>query len=43
MVLIGSQNGKIIRVEELSTLAETIPYEILTNLNTRLPRIYVNE
>ncbi len=42
VTLIGGQNGKIIRVEELSTLAETIPYEILTNLNTRLPRIYVN-
>ena len=30
-------------LEEISALANTIPYEILTNLNERLPRIYCNE
>ncbi len=43
IVLIGRQQDQCITVEELSVLAETIPYEILTNLNERLPRIYTNE
>ena len=40
VVLIGEQNGHSITVEEMSVWAETIPYEILTNLNDRIPRIY---
>ena len=43
VVLIGQQQEQCITVEEISNLAETIPYEILTNLNERLPRIYINE
>ncbi|HIO84552.1 MAG TPA: alanine racemase [Deltaproteobacteria bacterium] len=43
VVLIGLQKDRCITVEELSVWAETIPYEILTNLNERLPRIYSNE
>ena len=42
VVLIGEQNGNSITVEEMSVWAETIPYEILTNLNDRIPRIYSN-
>jgi len=30
-------------VEELADWAGTIPYEILTNINTRVPRIYHTE
>ncbi len=41
VVLIGRQGGEEIRVEELAALAGTIPYEILTNINTRVPRRYV--
>ena len=43
VVLIGQQKDQSITVEEISALADTIPYEILTNLNERLPRIYSNE
>lgn len=43
VVLIGQQQDQFITVEEISSLADTIPYEILTNLNERLPRIYFNE
>jgi alanine racemase len=43
VVLIGQQQDQCITVEEISALADTIPYEILTNLNERLPRIYSNE
>ena len=42
VILIGGQDGQCIKVEEMSKWAETIPYEILTNLNERLPRTYVN-
>jgi len=43
VVLIGQHKDQSITVEEISALADTIPYEILTNLNERLPRIYSNE
>lgn len=40
VVLLGSQGDKSITVEDLATWAGTIPYEILTNINTRVPRRY---
>lgn len=41
VILIGEGgNGVAIRVEELAEWAGTIPWEILTNINTRVPRIY---
>lgn len=42
-VLIGSQGDAQISAEDLAEWAGTIPYEILTNINTRVPRIYINE
>ena len=42
VILIGEQDGQYITVEEISKWAETIPYEILTSLNERLPRTYAN-
>lgn len=41
VVLIGAQGGETIRCEEVAAVAGTIPYEILVNLNTRIPRDYV--
>ncbi len=38
VVLIGSQGDETISVDELAELAGTIPYEILTHLNSRVPR-----
>ncbi len=43
VVLLGQQGHQSITVEELATWAGTIPYEILTNINTRVPRIYYNK
>jgi alanine racemase len=43
VVLIGEMNGEFITCENLAEWAGTIPYEILTNINTRVPRIYVDE
>jgi len=41
VVLIGEMEGARITVEDLATWAGTIPYEILTNINTRVPRVYL--
>ena len=41
VVLIGRQGNEAIRCEDVATVAGTIPYEILVNLNTRIPRQYV--
>ncbi len=40
-VLIGRQGNQEIRVEELAGLAQTIPYEILTRIGARVPRVYL--
>jgi alanine racemase len=43
VILIGeSENGAAIAVEELADWAGTVPWEILTNINTRVPRVYLN-
>ena len=41
VILIGSDGNNSITVEELAEWAGTIPYEILTNINTRVPRVYI--
>ena len=40
VVLVGGSGGDAIRVEEVARAAGTIPYEILTRLNARIPRSY---
>ncbi len=40
VVLVGEMGEAAIRVEDLAEWAGTIPYEILTNINTRVPRVY---
>jgi alanine racemase len=41
VILVGGDRENKITVEELAAWSGTIPYEILTNINTRVPRIYV--
>ena len=42
VLLIGTgENGTAVTVEDISEWAGTIPYEVLTNINTRVPRVYV--
>ncbi len=44
VILVGeSESGEKITVEDLAEWAGTIPYEVLTNINTRVPRVYVGE
>jgi alanine racemase len=40
VILIGEAGGEMITCEDLAAWAGTIPYEILTNINTRVPRVY---
>lgn len=42
VVLIGRQGDDSIRVEDIAAWAGTIPWEILTGLNHRIPRSYVS-
>lgn len=41
VVLIGNQGDSVISVEVLAEESNTIPYTILTGLNDRIPRIYL--
>lgn len=43
VVLIGEQGGERIRAEEVARWAETIDYEIVASLTSRLPRIYLRQ
>jgi alanine racemase len=40
VVLLGEGDGAAIRIEELAAWAGTIPHEVLTSINTRVPRVY---
>ncbi|MDZ7767145.1 MAG: alanine racemase [Melioribacteraceae bacterium] len=40
VILLGSDGGSSISAADLAEWADTIPYEILTNINTRVPRVY---
>ncbi len=43
VILLGETAGVSITAEDLANWAGTIPYEILTNINTRVPRIHIEE
>lgn len=43
VVLVGEMDGERITVEGLASWAGTIPYEVLTNINTRVPRVYLQD
>jgi alanine racemase len=42
VILLGSDQGQAISADELAAHAGTIAYEILTNINTRVPRVYID-
>ena len=41
VVLLGRQGGEEIRVEELASIAGTIPYEIFCSIGRRVRRVYI--
>jgi alanine racemase len=42
VVLLGKQGDETISADEMAGWAETISYEILTSINARVPRVYLN-
>jgi alanine racemase len=42
VVLLGEQGNQCLLADELAGWAQTIGYEILTNISARVPRVYVN-
>jgi alanine racemase len=42
VVLLGAAGSERIRIEELATWAGTIPHEVLTSINTRVPRVHLH-
>ncbi len=43
VTLIGRQDGERIRAEEVARWQETIPYEVTTQINARVPRVFTDE
>jgi alanine racemase len=43
VTLLGELDGESISAQDLADWAGTIPYEVLTNINTRVPRVYILE
>jgi alanine racemase len=43
VTLMGESDSLAISAQELADWAGTIPYEILTNINTRVPRVYITK
>ena len=41
VILLGGDGGERISADDLAAWADTIPYEVLTNINTRVPRVYL--
>jgi len=42
VILLGRSGAARISIEELASWAGTVPHEVLTNINTRVPRVYRN-
>ena len=42
VLLLGEQHGTVLDARDLATAARTIPYEVLTNVSRRVPRVYLN-
>jgi alanine racemase len=40
-LLLGEQGGAVLGARDLATAAGTIPYEVLTNVSRRVPRLYL--
>ena len=43
VILLGEADGESITAQDLADWSGTIPYEVLTNINTRVPRVYITE
>lgn len=41
VLLLGEQDGAVVDARDLASAAGTIPYEVLTNVSRRVPRVYL--
>ena len=41
VILMGSEGNDSVTAEDIAEWADTIPYEVLTNINTRVTRVYL--
>jgi alanine racemase len=41
VILLGKQGQQEITADDLASMVGTISYEILTNINSRVPRVYI--
>ena len=41
VILLGTEGDHSVTVEDIAAWADTIPYEVLTNINTRVSRVYM--
>ena len=41
-LLLGEQDGAVLDARDLAKAAGTTPYEVLTNVSRRVPRVYLN-
>ena len=41
-LLLGEQDGASLDARDLAAAAGTIPYEVLTNVSRRVPRVYLD-
>ncbi len=42
VLLLGTQDGESLDARDLAEAARTIPYEVLTNVSRRVPRVYID-
>ena len=42
VLLLGTQEGESLDARDLAEAARTIPYEVLTNVSRRVPRVYID-
>lgn len=42
VLLLGEQGGAVLDARDLALASGTIPYEVLTNVSRRVPRVYLN-
>jgi alanine racemase len=40
VTLMGTDGTEVITAQDIADWSGTIPYEVLTNINTRVPRVY---
>lgn len=43
VILVGQSPNHVLRIEDIARWSDTITYEVLTSINTRVPRVYLRD